>query len=123
MSIYKGNSLVAGSGLDTEYIRNQNVLSNWETWLTDKTGTYSFTAAYDGIVACVAKAQTTGSDFACKIMVGDATSSVYVPPAISIAEGDFGVSVEVKKGDSVAFTCTHCDIMTRYYKLRDYTGR
>lgn len=123
MSIYKGYKLVAGSGLDTEYVRNQNVLSNWETWHTDQTGTYTFTASYDGIIACVTNAQTTDSGFICRISVNGVTSSAYVPPATSIAEGDFGVSAEVKKGDTVTYTCTHCDIMTRYYKLRDYTGR
>ena len=101
-----------------EYIRNQNVLSDWEDPIFDGN---SFTAQYDGILNV-----WLSSD------VGvNATAYINSVPIIRLfpnAGVDSGTQLPIKKGDVLTFSFSSGGIANMfkkvaYYKLRDYSGR
>lgn len=101
-----------------EYIRNQNVLSEWEEPIFDGD---SFTAQYDGILNA-----WLSSD----VMVNATMyiNSVQIARLYPNAGIDSGIQLPIKKGDVLTFSLSSGAIANiykkvAYYKLRDYTGR
>lgn len=90
-----------------EYIRNQNVLSDYET------ASSSFTAEYDGFIT--AKVGGTGQGVEIKI------NGVSIARNTNADYGINGVSALFKKGDVVLTSDPAPKVC--YYKLRDYSGR
>jgi hypothetical protein len=98
-----------------EYIRNQNVLSEWEDITLPTSVETAITMQYDGIICATLKGKA-GNTF-----------DIYVNgiPLYSSVSRDT-VTVPFKKGDTVYCVLTGSTTETnyvRYYKLRDYTGR
>jgi hypothetical protein len=98
-----------------EYIRKQNVLSEWEDITLPTSVETAITMQYDGIICATLKGKA-GNTF-----------DIYVNgiPLYSSVSRDT-VTVPFKKGDTVYCVLTGSTTETnyvRYYKLRDYTGR
>lgn len=110
MSVYKGDKLVAGSGITPEYVRNQNILSDYDAV------TFPFTAQYDGIltVAC-----PTNSGVRVSVNGVEIGRAVYVE-GYSTSNS---TTVAVNKGDVMTLSGNVDFARARWYKLRDYTGR
>jgi len=90
-----------------EYIRNQNVLSDYET------ASSSFTAEYDGFISV--RVAGTGQGVEIKI------NGVSISQNSNANYGVNGVSALFKKGDAIVTSDPAPKVC--YYKLRDYTGR
>lgn len=90
-----------------EYIRNQNVLSDYET------ASSSFTAEYDGFIS----ATRSGTGESVDITI----NGVSIAYNSNGNYGVNGVSVLFKKGDVVYTNASSPRVC--YYKLRDYSGR
>ena len=111
MSVYKGDKLVAGSGLTAEYVRNQNILSDYEAV------SFPITAQYDGELIA-----NTTLNSGIKLSV----NGVEIGWAVYVAAASTGnsVTITIKKGDVIASTeGSYKSAYARWYKLRDYTGR
>lgn len=105
-----------------EYIRNQNVLSEWEAITIPTTEATSMTMMYDGYITCAA-----GRDTSIYIYVDghvEATSvsrtSEYAQPSINGFPFKKGQAIYVKMENGSLDTTKS---RVAYYKLRDYTGR
>ena len=99
-----------------EYIRNQNVLSEWETFTA--TSSAKLTCLYDGEL--VFKDSNTGwGDIIGTIYVNDVKFDI---PSAGGSQG-FIYTISVKKGDVVYGMRDIKGGVARWYKLRDYTGR
>ena len=101
-----------------EYIRNQNILSEWEEPIFDGA---SFTAQYDGILNV-----WLSSDVAVNATLY--INSVQIARLYPNAGVDSGTQLPIKKGDIFTFSLISGGIANMYnkvayYKLRDYTGR
>mgnify|MGYP002621645839 CR=1 FL=1 len=101
-----------------EYIRNQNVLSEWEDPIFDGT---SFTALYDGVLNMWLSSNVT-------INAVVSINSTQITRLYPNAGVDSGTQLPIKKGDFLTFSLSSggiADIYKKvaYYKLRDYTGR
>lgn len=90
-----------------EYIRNQNVLSDYET------ASSSFTAEYDGFISV--RVSGTGQGVEIKI------NGVSIAQNTNADYGVNGVSALFKKGDIILTGDPAPKVC--YYKLRDYSGR
>ena len=126
MSVYKGDKLVAGSGLTAEYVRNQNILSDWEDITISTNEAAPTVMPYDGFITVPTQPYDDNYIFVNGARIQETVSSA------SIAGNRVIVSVSllcpVKKGDNVyvkhngpgfkGTTSKAC-----FYKLRDYTGR
>ena len=91
-----------------EYIRNQNILSDYEAV------TLPLTAQYDGelVINCPA-------DEGINIKINGVAWAVYIS-----GPAGHSVTLTLKKGDIVKVTKgTYKNAHARWYKLRDYTGR
>lgn len=107
-----------------EYIRQQNVLSDWETVASNKKGTYSFTADYDGYVSYINNAWTSTGNAAVIKVNGYACNSWGVVPSGTKMPGNaMANTVYVNKGDTIEGDGTTFNVMARWYKLRDYGDR
>lgn len=107
-----------------EYIRNQNILGDWET-ITISTNSSSPTIIpYDGSINIVANPVSSSSQsyiYLYKADTNDIICSEQSSSGIRI-----GIVMNVKKGDSLYLAGSNYGTITalaRYYKLRDYTGR
>jgi hypothetical protein len=102
--VQEGNMNPITSNAVAEYIKNQNVLSDYET------ASSSFTAEYDGFF----EGREVGGQTATVLTINGNPLGTYgnYPSYISIA---------IKKGDVISSNLTGCKVA--YYKLRDYTGR
>lgn len=99
-----------------EYIRNQNILSDYETFTA--TSSAKLTCLYDGEL--VFKNSNTGwSDVIGTIYVNDVKFDI---PSAGGSQG-FIYTISVKKGDVVYGMRDITGGVARWYKLRDYTGR
>lgn len=101
-----------------EYIRNQNVLSEWEEPIFDGD---SFTAQYDGIL----NAWLSSDVMVNATMYINSVQIARLYPNTGI---DSGIQLPIKKGDVLTFSLSLGAIANiykkvAYYKLRDYTGR
>lgn len=87
-----------------EYIRNQNVLSEWET------STDSFTAEYDGYF----EGREVGGSTVTTLTINGTAFGTY---------GNYPtyMCIPLKKGDIISSNLIGCKVA--YYKLRDYSGR
>lgn len=116
MSVYKGDKIIAGGEAAAEYIRKQNVLSNYE-----RVTSRQFTAAYDGEI----DGYITGLAYDLQIRINDVNISIIE------RDGSSGpiipVHATVKKGDKIVLwnapETSNYFFYARWYKLRDYTGR
>lgn len=107
-----------------EYIRNQNILSDWENITLPTTAATAITMQYDGFIYIDAHAEGEG--------VG-AWVNLYVNGKLFRNRADTGaynintpsLTVPVKKGDVVYLDNSPKVVNKRatFYKLRDYTGR
>lgn len=99
-----------------EYIRNQNILSDYEAVTIGATAGAATTMQYDGFII-FAKGNTTLS----KIFI----NNVEVSYACNIAGTAITVNIPVNKGDAVYITNQQTSDYTKaaFYKLRDYRGR
>lgn len=107
-----------------EYIRNQNILSDWENITLPTTAATAITMQYDGFIYIDAHAEGEG--------VG-AWVNLYVNGKLFRSRADTGaynintpsLTVPVKKGDVVYLDNSPKVVNKRaaFYKLRDYTGR
>lgn len=109
-----------------EYIRQQNILSDWETITPTGSGPYTYIAPYDGVIAFDNKQWTSTNNLGYVLVNGVGCSNfgqIYggttVPPHYT------SMSVTVKKGDVVTASATPAwwDFKARWYKLRDYGDR
>lgn len=110
-----------------EYIRNQNILDDWEAISISTDSNNPTVIPYDGFLEiCVQGEDLKGSVI---YVNGELISDFYIVfKGVSMGEGNtFAAthSLPVKKGDRIykdglltVFTSN-----ARYYKLRDYTGR
>lgn len=101
-----------------EYIRNQNILSEWEEPIFDGA---SFTAQYDGILNVWLSSDVT-------VNATLYINSVQIARLYPNAGVDSGAQLPIKKGDILTFSLSSGGIANMYkkvayYKLRDYTGR
>jgi hypothetical protein len=125
MSVYKGNKVIAGAGITENvkyYIRNQNILSDWEN-ITVPAGGY--TAPYDGFIAAATGAFTGSGNLGCiKVNNMSCNSWGIVPGGTSISANMLSSGALVKKGDVVTIVGgSSLTVKARFYKLRDYSGR
>lgn len=99
-----------------EYIRNQNVLSEWET--SDFANDTDKTMPYDGVGMISNSSDTEVTITVNGVIIGkDAGRSTY---------SNSDMFFQFKKNDVIKFTIINGDIRYQkvaYYKLRDYTGR
>lgn len=105
------------------YIRDQNVLDDYEAVTISQSSASPTIMPYDGFLHISYPAVSGGTGYARAIVINGITSGIsaqaaadqyiYVPP------------IEFQKGDSVYLTssATPAQLNARYYKLRDYTGR
>ena len=94
-----------------EYIRNQNILSDYEAV------TLPLTAQYDGELVINCRPTNEGIN----IKINDVAIAAW---AVYISGVSNSVTLTLKKGDIVEVTKgTYKDARARWYKLRDYTGR
>lgn len=105
-----------------EYIRNQNILSDWEDITVPAAG---FTAPYDGFVS-ISNSVATGKTGLAAILVNGVSCNSWriLPTDTTVGANTLACSAPIKKGDVV--TVIGVDIgatKARYYKLRDYRGR
>lgn len=113
-----------GAELDIrEYIRNQNILADWETITVSTDSANPTVIPYDGFLSLLVEGSNrTGSAL---YINGQHISNAYV--VLDNVVGTFSEthSVPVAKGDLVYKTGElHLTRpWVRYYKLRDYTGR
>lgn len=105
-----------------EYIRNQNVLSAWESITLPKQAASAITMRYDGILNTTFIVNAGGSS--CNFFVN--INGIVFWGGGSADTGDT-VTVPFKKGDKVYHYSYSgqaiCRSYVAYYKLRDYTGR
>lgn len=97
-----------------EYSKNQNLLSDYETFsLTDT----NKQVQYDGFLLVRTKGSST---WGCSIFVNDTeVSTSYAQATATIT-----TTIPVIKGDNVRYSGNAPDgTKARFYKLRDYTGR
>lgn len=105
-----------------EYIRQQNVLSDWE--IITPTGTY--TAPYDGIMAFDNHQWTSTNNLGYVLVNGVGCNNFgQIDGGTVVGQHFASMSVTVKKGDVVTSTAnlTGWDWKARWYKLRDYGDR
>ncbi len=105
--VQEGNMNPITSNAVARYIRNQNVLSDYET------ASSSFTAEYDGFIS----ANVAGTGASVNIQI----NGVTIANNSNANYGSNGVSALFKKGDVVSTNASSPKVA--YYKLRDYTGR
>lgn len=107
-----------------EYIRNQNILGDWET-ITISTNSSSPTVIpYDGTINIVANPVSSSSQS--YIYLYKADTNDIICSEQSTGGIRTGIVMNVKKGDSLYLTGSNYGTLTafaRYYRLRDYTGR
>lgn len=120
--VESGNLNPVTSNAVSEYIRNQNILSDWEDITVPAAG---YTAPYDGFVS-VSNAVTTGKTGLAAILVNGVSCNSWgiLPTDITVGANTMSCSALVKKGDVVTTIGVDIDATkARFYKLRDYTGR
>lgn len=104
-----------------EYVRNQNVLDDWEDV------SQSFTAQYDGYYSGSLRGTTTG-DWTHITVTVNGTAIAYggVNSGNSTLKGS-QVCLPIKKGDTVSASWSAAGVTgvykVRYYKKRDYSDR
>lgn len=110
-----------------EYIRNQNILDDWETITVSSDSSNPTVMPYDGFLElCFQGEDLKGSVI---YVNGELISDFYIVfRGVSMGEGNtFAVThhIPVKKGDRIYKDglLTMFTSNARYYKLRDYTGR
>jgi len=108
-----------------EYIRNQNILDDWELISISTDSNNPTVMPYDGFLEmCVQGEQKSGTIV---YVNGEPVSNYYIVFDLQIAGNTYAIthSLPVKKGDRIyrigALNVASC--YARYYKLRDYTGR
>lgn len=106
-----------------EYIRNQNILDDWEPISISTDSNNPTVIPYDGFLSLVVSGNNrTGSAL---FINGQHIGNAYL--VLDNVVGTFSVthSIPVAKGDLAYITGElHLAIpWVRYYKLRDYTGR
>jgi hypothetical protein len=109
-----------------EYIRNQNILDDWEAISISTDSNNPTVIPYDGFIDVVCQGgNLTGTII---YINGDIRSDFYIVfNGLSAAGNNYAVthSLPVAKGD-IIYRSGSLGIFTsivRYYKLRDYTGR
>ena len=114
----KVSDIIADTGITKEYIRNQNILSDWESFAITTTDQE---VQYDGIVNVRYPTVSSGYDrFVFVNDFGYEVSGTGASQAYGISSlGD----ITVKKGDTIRASTTIKDASARWYKQRDYTGR
>lgn len=100
-----------------KYVRNQNILSDYENITIGKTVETATTMQYDGYINIMAN--STGTLY---VYLNGETLIYYRIAGASYC--DLPVTIAVKKGD-VIYTnnVTTSASKARFYKLRDYSGR
>ena len=99
------------------YVKNQNILSDYESITIGKTAETATTMQYDGYINIIANSAGT-----LNVYLNGETLIYYRISGASYC--DLPVMIAVKKGD-VIYTnnVTTSASKARFYKLRDYTGR
>lgn len=104
------------------YIRDQNVLSEWEAITLPTTAATAITMDYDGYIQISANALSSGQCYA-RLIVNDTAignGNTYT------ADFTINEQIYVQKGDVVYLNVLRMTVNStkaRFYKLRDYTGR
>lgn len=107
-------SIYANGYDEQEYVRNQNILSDWEDFYTYNGNSYTMNSApYDGFVTVRSRSDSGGTT----IKVNDAQWAGI--------NGGTHATVPFKKGDKIQFidNIIQGDTKIAFYTLRDYTGR
>lgn len=94
-----------------DYIRNQNILSDYEAV------TFPFTAQYDGELVATATVNNSTILSINGTVIGTAVYSRGIDTVSN------SVSIAFKKSDVITAQGAYSSAFARYYKLRDYTGR
>lgn len=107
-----------------EYIRNQNILADYEDATITNNSTNPTIMPYDGFLHVRYPAVSGGDGYIRGVAINGVASSISAKSAAS-DQYIYVPPVEFKKGDSVYLTSAQTPnrIKVRYYKLRDYTGR
>lgn len=109
-----------------EYIRQQNVLSDWENITPTGSNPYTYTAPYDGIMAFDNHQWTSTNNLGYVLVNGVGCNNFgQIEGGTNVQQHFASMSVTVKKGDVVTTTVnpTGWDFKARWYKLRDYGDR
>lgn len=114
------------SDSEKAYIRNQNLLSDWEDITIPVGSANAITMDYDGFLTGFINASNNGTVYAVYYIIDqngvegkDANNAAYL-------QYSGGVTVVFKKGDKIYKTASQGSNFAekvRYYKQRDYTGR
>lgn len=107
----------------SDRIKNDNILSDFETISLGTTPETAVTMQYDGFVFASWTSLQGGQGYDRGIVVNNneavRTIGTVVSTGMSIT-----VNTPVKKGDVVYMTMSsHYSAKARFYKMRDYTGR
>lgn len=108
------------------YVRNQNILSDWETITPTSSNPYTYTAPYDGIIAFDNHQWTSTNNLGYVLVNGVGCNNFgQIDGGTVVGQHFASMSVTVKKGDVVTSTTnsTGWDWKARWYKLRDYSDR
>ena len=104
-----------------EYIRNQNILSDWEEAALSTNANLPTIMQYDGFIS--GKLFTNSTGMATLYINGTAFAMMAT---VTKVHTHYRFDIPVKKGDSIYYVPNGSDmdsLFARYYKLRDYTGR
>lgn len=97
-----------------EYIRNQNILSDWEEAALSTSSSSPTVMPYDGFIYL-------GTGYTVNLYINNA---LFLISKHSDTQGASACMIAVRKGDKVYLSGDKVPIgRVAYYKLRDYTGR
>lgn len=105
-----------------EYVRNQNILSDWETITLSANSSSPTEMPYDGILNIMWGIVNVNNGYIRSVVVNSVKTTIFGVSPSSTGTNPT-IQITVKKGDLVYLSDPSVTNNIRYYKLRDYTGR